>query len=58
MKHVTLQKIVAHDFRYDPRNILRNRIIEELPFSILSKDATSIFLTERAELVPVNFRNS
>ena len=23
MKHVTLQKIVAHDFRYDPRN---NRI--------------------------------
>ena len=23
MKHVTLQKIVAHDFRYDPR---RNRL--------------------------------
>ena len=21
IKHVTLQKIVAHDFRYDPRNI-------------------------------------
>ena len=20
MKHITLQKIVAHDFRYDPRN--------------------------------------
>ena len=20
VKHVTLQKIVAHDFRYDPRN--------------------------------------
>ena len=22
IKHVTLQKIVAHDFRYDPRNIM------------------------------------
>ena len=21
IKHVTLQKIVAHDFRYDPRNM-------------------------------------
>ena len=21
IKHVTLQKIVAHDFRYDPRNV-------------------------------------
>ena len=21
IKHVTLQKIVAHDFRYDPRNL-------------------------------------
>ena len=24
IKHVTLQKIVAHDFRYDPRNLLRS----------------------------------
>ena len=23
IKHVTLQKIVAHDLRYDPRNIIR-----------------------------------
>ena len=23
MKHVTLQKIVAHDFRYDPRGNMR-----------------------------------
>ena len=22
IKHVTLQKIVAHDFRYDPRNFI------------------------------------
>ena len=25
IKHVTLQKIVAHDFRYDPRNIFRTK---------------------------------
>jgi hypothetical protein len=24
IKHVTLQKIVAHDFRYDPRSLSRN----------------------------------
>ena len=24
IKHVTLQKIVAHDFRYDPRNLVRS----------------------------------
>ena len=26
IKYVTLQKIVAHDFRYDPRKILGNDI--------------------------------
>jgi hypothetical protein len=26
IKHVTLQKIVAHDFRYDPRRILFCRL--------------------------------
>ena len=25
IKHVTLQKIVAHDFRYDPRIIARHK---------------------------------
>ena len=34
MKHVTLQKIVAHDFRYDPRimlNIVLNRVKVNVP---------------------------
>jgi hypothetical protein len=39
-------------------NILRNDIIEELPFSVLLKGATSIFLTEYAQLVPLKYRNS
>ena len=30
MKHVTLQKIVAHDFRYDPRNNSDHSPSEEL----------------------------
>ena len=28
MKHVTLQKIVAHDFRYDPLSI--HRVVHEI----------------------------
>ena len=31
IKHVTLQKIVAHDFRYDPRNLFFTvRVTDEL----------------------------
>jgi hypothetical protein len=39
-------------------NILRNDIIDELPFSILLKDATSMLLTEYAQLMPLKYRNS
>ena len=35
MKHVTLQKIVTHDFRYDPRNSLR-RVFIWLPNCLTS----------------------
>ena len=28
IKHVTLQKIVAHDFRYDPRNFEQQQNIK------------------------------
>ena len=28
IKHVTLQKIIAHDFRYDPRIYLEKHAIE------------------------------
>ena len=35
IKHVTLQKIVAHDFRYDPRKYIENHKINVSSISSL-----------------------
>ena len=43
IKHVTLQKIVAHDFRYDSRITLRNQLPNTLQehYSCKSRDQAS-----------------
>ena len=49
IKHVTLQKIVAHDFRYDPRIILIAFVRQQL----LSERVSQLSYTYSAYLVMV-----
>jgi hypothetical protein len=44
IKHVTSQKIVAHDFRYDPSTIC-DQLLNEL--SLLSFDAMAVLLASQ-----------
>ena len=56
IKHVTLQKIVAHDFRYDPRIPEVTYLLLNLIFPVNSK--TTHYRTCLCELFCFNVNNS
>ena len=49
--HVTLQKIVAHDFRYDPRTFLNSILYGKLPNALHTYIHTYILMYATDKLV-------